>query len=474
MPRARWDRTLALTLLIGSSLLVVLGLVFAVAQGSRSITQSAGTLHVADESLRSAVVARAQATLVLHMMTVDRELGTDSSAAVALSMEEADEALSAFADGIDQLAATDRFSVVDDVAIEFESSAQSLMDLVIAGDLDAATAIAGTTFATSFETTTDFLVTVRDDLAFDIEASDALLGRIGNIARFLVAFLIPLAIVFIYRALLRRQQRQAELESRLESERMLNAAREAFVANASHELRTPLTSIVGMALLLGETSAVQDDEAATELLNVIVGESDDLARMVEDLLTTARLDAGALHYAYQNLDVAEEIEAIADPLNRSGLGIGVDIEPGAIRADRLRFRQLLRNLISNARKYGGPNIRMEGRVDGRTYVCSIVDDGDGIPEELVPRLFKRFIHQGHQTATKDSVGLGLSIVHALAHGMGGSVGYERVGNETYFSLRLPLTEASPKPLAEDAEIATRESLTVAVPEETPQVAPEPA
>ena len=59
VPRARWDRTLALTLLIGSSLLVVLGLVFAVAQGSRSITQSAGTLHVADESLRSAVVARA-------------------------------------------------------------------------------------------------------------------------------------------------------------------------------------------------------------------------------------------------------------------------------------------------------------------------------------------------------------------------------------------------------------------------------
>ena len=123
--------------------------------------------------------------------------------------------------------------------------------------------------------------------------------------------------------------------------------------------------------------------------------------------------------------------------------ITAQCDPGLVRADRLRFRQVIRNLISNARKYGGPNIRIRGRIEGRTYVCSVIDDGAGIPEELESRLFERFIHQGHQTATKDSVGLGLSIVHALAQGMGGSVRYERIDGETHFLLRLPLANESP-------------------------------
>ncbi len=71
-------------------------------------------------------------------------------------------------------------------------------------------------------------------------------------------------------------------------------------------------------------------------------------------------------------------------------------------------------------------------------MCSVIDDGPGVPTEIEHRLFERFIHQGHQTATKDSVGLGLSIVHALAQGMGGSISYERIDGETYFTLRLPL------------------------------------
>jgi two-component system OmpR family sensor kinase len=77
-------------------------------------------------------------------------------------------------------------------------------------------------------------------------------------------------------------------------------------------------------------------------------------------------------------------------------------------------------------------------VEGRTYVCAVIDDGPGVPTEIEDRLFQRFVHQGHQTATKDSVGLGLSIVHALAQGMGGSIGYDRINGETHFTIRLPL------------------------------------
>ena len=75
---------------------------------------------------------------------------------------------------------------------------------------------------------------------------------------------------------------------------------------------------------------------------------------------------------------------------------------------------------------------MIGRIEGRTYVCKVIDNGPGVPKEIEHKLFERFIHRGHETATKDSVGLGLSIVRALAHGMGGSIAYERVNNETHF------------------------------------------
>ncbi|MBT8197553.1 MAG: hypothetical protein KJO84_03525, partial [Acidimicrobiia bacterium] len=385
--------------------------------------------------------------------------GTNSADSINLSVAEATQALDAFNSGARQLETVEHFELFQSNAAEFVAAGRSLVLLLEANEIEAARQLAESTFSVAFDNTSDSLVIARDELADTIEASDLFLGRVGNIARFLVAFLIPAAIVFIYRALLARQQRQAELESRLEAERVLNAAREAFVANASHELRTPLTSIVGMSLLLAETEAIQGDAMATELLDVIVGESDDLSRMVEDLLTTARLDAGALHFAFQDIDVEEELEGIVDPLRRSGFDIAVDAKAGVVRGDRLRFRQILRNLLSNARKYGGPQIRIEGRVERRTYVCSIIDNGDGIPDELVPKLFKRFIHQGHQTATKDSVGLGLSIVHALAHGMGGSVSHERIGDETYFSLRMPL--AGKKSAAEAESGAPEEALPVA-------------
>jgi signal transduction histidine kinase len=123
---------------------------------------------------------------------------------------------------------------------------------------------------------------------------------------------------------------------------------------------------------------------------------------------------------------------------RAGVEIDVDCEPGIVRADRLRFRQVLRNLLSNARKYGGPQLRVEGHALEGKFVCTIADNGDGIPQELEHRLFQRYIHRGHQPLVLGSVGLGLSIVHALSEGMGGVVRYERADGWTRFVVTLPL------------------------------------
>ena len=441
--RGRFESSLGLTVIVGISLALVLALVFSVAYGTRRITLDAGALHDADETLRSATVARAQLALAVHMASVDREFGTSSAAAREVSMSEAAVALDDLETGIAALSDDAERELPEELlaaSAAFDGLGRQLLDLLESGDSEAAQHFGATALAVTFDELAAQVVGVRDQLRGELDNSDQVLGRIGNLARFLVAFLIPGAVMLVYRVLMRRQQRQIDLESKLETEQELSSSRKTFIANASHELRTPLTSIMGIGLILAEKEAIRDDPATAELVDIVVGESEDLARMVEDLLTMARLDAGALHYAFDDVLISREAEDSAGTLARTGLDVKVDCLPALVRADPGRLRQVIRNLLSNARKYGGDNIRIEGRVEGNTYRCAVVDDGDGILEELVPRLFERFIHRGQQSGTKDSVGLGLSIVQALVRGMGGDIEYQRIDGETHFAVRLPLSD----------------------------------
>jgi signal transduction histidine kinase len=435
------------------ALLILLGVVFSVSYGSRQITTNATALHKADEMLRTSMVAKAQLDLAVNLAMVDREQGSNSTVAIDFSIKEAEQALvemriGYFGDLIEGTAGIAEDFPETVAALQpdiqaFTAACAAVIEPLEDFDSPTAQEVAAGELASTFSSLQESLRSVRDDFRTEIEAMSDFLGRLGSIARFLVAFLIPAAVILLYRALIRRQQRQAELETRLQAERDIGHAREEFIANASHELRTPLTGIHGLAMLLEEDPAVSESEMASELIGLIVSESADLGRMVEDLLTTARLDAGALHYTFEDVEVLDEVTEVVGPMRRAGMSIEVECETGMVRADRLRFRQVLRNLLSNARKYGGPNVVIRGKLEPNAFVCAVVDDGEGIPEELEVRLFQRFIHQGHQTAVKESVGLGLSIVRSLIEGMGGNVYYERNEGETAFVIVLPLATGAP-------------------------------
>jgi signal transduction histidine kinase len=310
------------------------------------------------------------------------------------------------------------------------------------GDPAAARSLADESLNPAFRSLINLLVVVRDTEGAAVAAANDTMGRIGDLARFLVAFIVPTAVILAYRELARRQQRQSELEVRLQAEQSIGKARDEFVANASHELRTPLTSIFGLAHVLEEDPLVRQSETAPEMVGMIISEAHDLSRMVDDLLTTARLDAGALHYQFEHLAVLDEIHEVVEPMRRSGLSVDVDAQPTLVRSDRLRLRQVIRNLISNAGKYGGPRVRIIGRVVSGWYEVRVEDDGEGIPKDLEERLFQRFLHQGDAPLVLGSVGLGLSIVRALAEGMGGAVWYERTSDGwTSFVVRVALAPA---------------------------------
>lgn len=443
--RSRWDRVLLATVLSAVAMLLLVGVVFSVVHGSRQITSNAEDLHTADETLRTATVARAQLALAVYMSAIGREFGVNSADALDVSLSESNEALDRVREGLGKLT-IDREETIQPLAAaveEFVAAGEQISALIQSNDSRGAQHYAELNLDQAFGRAVPQLVGLRDDLNAQIKSSGAFLGTLQKLTSFLVAFLIPAAVILIYRELIRRQQRQAELETRLEAERQIGHAREEFIANASHELRTPLTGIHGLAMLLEEEPAIKQSEMAAELIGLIVSESADLGRMVEDLLTTARLDAGALHYTFEDIQILDEVAEVIEPMRRAGMSIDVDCEPGMIRCDRLRFRQVLRNLLSNARKYGGPNVRVSGVLESHSYVCAVLDDGQGIPTELEDRLFERFIHQGQQTAVKESVGLGLSIVRSLIEGMGGTVYYERELEETAFVIVLPLATGAP-------------------------------
>jgi signal transduction histidine kinase len=428
---------------IGVAIVLVFALVFSVSFGTKGIAAHAGSLHDADEALRAATVARSQGGLSAHLVLLQTEFGFDAAAGLETTTTEARAALN---DLDASLAGLEERGLVDEslreAATGFRATVAGILDALEAGDLAAARSLANETLDPAFRSLIGYLVVVRDGEAAAVAAANDTMGRIGDLARFLVAFIVPTAVILAYRELARRQQRQSELEVRLQAEQSIGKARDEFVANASHELRTPLTSIFGLAHVLEEDPLVQQSETAPEMVGMIISETHDLSRMVDDLLTTARLDAGALHYQFEHLAVLDEVHEVVEPMRRSGLSVAVDVQPSVVRSDRLRLRQVIRNLLSNASKYGGPRVRIIGRVVSGWYEVRVEDDGEGIPKDLEERLFQRFLHQGDAPLILGSVGLGLSIVRALAEGMGGAVWYERTGDGwTAFVVRVPLAPA---------------------------------
>lgn len=457
------ERVTSVTVVAGLALLAVFGMVFAIARATEGITSDAATLHSADEVLRSVTVVRAQLTIGVHAGTVDAEFGTDSTEVISLAVAETEQAMADVSAGVSELGAIDGVGTLVPLVRDFTEAVNDASNALSAGDYSEAQTFNEANLESAHAALVGGLVGIRDRLRESVDSSDQLLGLVGTIAGFLVAVLIPSAVILVYRALMRRQARQTFLESRLEAEQHLSRAREEFVANVSHELRTPLTSITGLALLLEEDRAIASNETLSELVGLIADESADLSRMVEDMLTTARLDVGALSFRFEDVSAESIVGDVVESMRASSVEVMVDCRPGTVRCDPARLRQIVRNLVSNACKYGDGGVWVWGAVESRTYVLEVVDRGPGVPAEIEDRLFQRFVHRSKETATSSSVGLGLSIVRSLADGMGGTVTYHRRAGETCFSVRLPLVRSGP-PAQDDVGSGDARSSRLPLPE----------
>ena len=234
------------------------------------------------------------------------------------------------------------------------------------------------------------------------------------------------AVLWAWRITAKGREREREVK-RLSEE--AHTIKNDFVAMVSHELRTPLTSIAGFAETLVESWRDLPEEEVDEFLTIINKQAIYLGDLVEDVLVIPRLEANRLRLDPELFDLGDLIEDVAQMVfPNGGRKTSLVSLPDGVRvyADRRRVQQIVRNLMENARKYGGDQIMVEGFVVGDQYTVIISDNGPGLADDDTLRIFENFEQVSKGDAREATgIGLGLPIARRLARFMGGDVWYER-------------------------------------------------
>ncbi|MCI7124920.1 MAG: cell wall metabolism sensor histidine kinase WalK [Agathobaculum sp.] len=231
-------------------------------------------------------------------------------------------------------------------------------------------------------------------------------------------------------------------------QRKLDEARREFVANVSHELRTPLTNIHSYTETLLDAAGDIPPETEKQFLGVISSESDRMARIVTDLLTLSKLDYGRMELRMTRFSLGDMLKNVAGAMKltaeNSGHELTVDAPDTlpALVGDRERLEQVVANILSNAVKYtpSGGHIRLSACAHGQSHVrITVEDDGVGIPEADVPRLFERFYRVDKaRSRAAGGTGLGLAIAKEIVQQHEGRIALaSEYGKGTTVTITLP-------------------------------------
>jgi len=238
----------------------------------------------------------------------------------------------------------------------------------------------------------------------------------------------------------------AQITSLKEQLEELVRSKDEFVASVSHELRTPLTAVAGLADELRQAPETFSEIETREFIKVIADQANELAGIVEDLLVAGQAEMGEQNLNVEEFDLAAEARAVVENATRSGIRLDIRIANGQDAAyamgDPLRVRQIMRNLLTNAYRYGGDDVAVELEQTTAVCVLAVTDNGVGVPEADAERIFDSYQRSKNAVQQPKSVGLGLSVSRKLARLMGGDLVYRRVDNRTRFELTIPASLAA--------------------------------
>jgi two-component system, sensor histidine kinase and response regulator len=214
-------------------------------------------------------------------------------------------------------------------------------------------------------------------------------------------------------------------------------SKDRFIASVAHELRTPLTAVVGFAHELLDDSGVHGDDERKEFQHLIAFHSGELAHLIEDLLVWARADIGEVQVKPAMIDLGACVAQCIEAMPGADMPIDWTSQRIAAFSDASRVRQIVRNLVTNAARYGGPDARVSIRVEGDWSVVEVSDDGDELPTAQREAIFAPYSRVDGSPSLPGSIGLGLTVSRTLARLQGGELLYVRENGRNVFRLTLP-------------------------------------
>ncbi|SDM21195.1 PAS domain S-box-containing protein [Geoalkalibacter ferrihydriticus] len=261
-------------------------------------------------------------------------------------------------------------------------------------------------------------------------------------------------------------------------EHELDRMKNAFLATAAHELRTPLTSVLGYVELLQESEHLTAEQKS-EFLGYIAEKGEWLSHLVDNLLDLGRMESGQpLNLERTSWNLRELLEYSVDPFRKAGANhrFIVEAPPHSIvvSADRSRVLQVLENLLTNAIKYSprGGAIRVRAVAGEGEVLISVTDEGIGMTQEQVEKVFDRFYRADTSTTAVGGIGLGMSIAKGIVEAHGGTIRVESApGRGTTVSFTLPWLGTEALSPHDQAQIMERRQ--EAEPEEKGSIRSEP-
>ena len=400
-PWAGRGPALVLAIVLTLVLVLLASAVFSIAGRSRDVASRSVALHSFNESLRAATVVRAQVTFAAYLAENDSRFGTDSRAEIRVATREARRNLNELEATFSQTrsagtldeetrAALDRFTAAADRAIVVAASSQpARARTVVSGRL-----------VPSFVVLRDRIVSLRDDALQDVRKAGSLLGRLGGLASFVIAFVLPTIAVLVYRQVMRRSRESTELARSLALERGRSQRRRQLLARSLGELQAGLAQV----------EAAGEDVRAPILRR--------LGWKVEALSTVI---TGTHRLAFADVELDGELVALAAELREAGIDVRVTTAEGVVWADPTALGAAVRNLALEAQSAGARRIELEARTAREHVEVRVAHDGAALTPALVSLVFERSNDDERTAVEAGAAPIGLLAAQNLIEAIGGSL-----------------------------------------------------
>lgn len=236
----------------------------------------------------------------------------------------------------------------------------------------------------------------------------------------------------------RQQLLGRTVEVLLPERKRLEQARDEFIRNAAHELRSPLATIATLGATLAMHLDELDERQLADALAALRRQSLRASTLVANLLDLSQLDGGRAVVDLSAVPLAEAVrQAVEAAPPPEGVEVAVDVPSDLhVTADVGRLEQVVTNLLTNAYRYGGPHVRIEGRREDGQVVLVVADDGPGVPDELLGEMFEPFT-RGPDASHVGGSGIGLALSRRLVETFGGRLDHEAGQPGARFVARFP-------------------------------------